>query len=155
MRAGLAVWLSSQLWSEPPILTGRPHCKDFRHLAPSQILSKVRGGCWCNSGATCFTSSSGGPAHLPHRAGPLPTVSLLIQLTGVHNHMGSTLTTLPGQTILDTIWEQWCVPYVPWTPFAPCILCAWWGCMAPSLSHLPDGQTAGKSMVRSGPAQMP
>lgn len=94
------MWLSSQLWSEPPILIGRPYCQDFRHLAPPQILSKVRGGCWCNS--------------FDLRCPPLPAASLLIQVTCVHNHMGFTLMSLPGQTILDTVLEQWCGPCVPW-----------------------------------------
>lgn len=103
-------------------------------MAPPQILAKVR-GCWCNS--------------FDLRCPPLPTASLLIQVTCVHSHMGFTLMPLPGQTIL--FWSSGVAhvsPCVSWT------LCAPGGCSAPSPSHLPDGRTAGKGMVRSAPAEM-
>lgn len=78
----------------------------FRHLAPPQILAKVRGGCWCHS--------------FDLRCPPLPSASLLIQVTCVH------INAPPWAD--DPVLEQWCGPRVPvclMDPMGPvCPMCS-------------------------------
>ena len=128
---------------------------DFRHLAPLQILSEGRGGCWCGS----FTLRS--PRSL--------TARLLVQVY-IPPTWGSQGCSPLGRLSWTLFWSKGVVsvarmsyggvcascPHVPHGSGVCCVLhVAVWPHLAPSPGHLPSRWTASKGMVRSGPAEMP
>lgn len=151
-----ALWLCGDLGKDtrgwPGYVCGsHPSCSLGPHPhweALLQVLSKVRGGCWCSSFAL--------------RCPRYPTAHKAAGLGLTRPpHMGFTQMLSPGKAVLDVGLKQWCGscgPYVPTGLCVPCVCCvlyvAVWSHLVPPPSHLPDRRAASKGMVRSGPTEM-
>lgn len=146
------MWLSFQLWSEPPVLIGRPHSMDFRRLAPPQDFIQSKRRLLVHQLQPEVSPTPHCESAHPGHMCPQPHV--------VHINAPPWADD-PGHSFGAMVWPMCpicpmglctivfpCVSWAPWTLCAPCVLCALGGCIAPSPSHLPDGQIAGKGMVR-------